>query len=204
MTQSPRRRAPHQERGERRIAQILDAAAQVIDEVGYEAATTVAIAARAHTAIGSLYQFFPNKEAILHELLERYHTQLSAVLDGVITPVLVTLPLATLLDRMVDPLMAFELGQKGFKALFTGVPTDPDLARATHVLEEEVVGRIAAIFQARLPHLEPRLAYRYSLISVHLVKTFLSLAASPTIMTRAEAISELKVVLLGYLTTIVG
>jgi AcrR family transcriptional regulator len=43
----------------------LDAAAAVFDEVGYEAATTHLIAAKAGTAISSLYQFFPDKRSSL-------------------------------------------------------------------------------------------------------------------------------------------
>ena len=54
------RRLPQQVRGEQRIAAILQAAAQVFYEVGFDAATTDMIAQRAHTAIGSLYDFFPN------------------------------------------------------------------------------------------------------------------------------------------------
>ncbi len=43
---------------------LLDAASEVLAEKGYEAATMSEIAERAHAAIGSLYQFFPNKESI--------------------------------------------------------------------------------------------------------------------------------------------
>ena len=62
------RREPRQERGRRRIEGILEAAARVFAEVGYEAATTNAIAREARTSIGSLYQFFPNKGAVLEAL----------------------------------------------------------------------------------------------------------------------------------------
>jgi AcrR family transcriptional regulator len=72
------RRQPKQKRSQERIERILDVAAEVFDEVGFEAATTHAIASRADTAIGSLYQFFPDKLAIFHALelrhVERVHT----------------------------------------------------------------------------------------------------------------------------------
>ena len=200
MASSPLRRAPQQERGERRIARILDAAAHVIEEVGYEAATTVAIAARAHTAIGSLYQFFPNKEAILQELLERYRTQLRAVWATIMTPDLPTLPLPLLLHRILDPLLTFELGQTGFRALFMDVPANRTLISVTRSLTDEVVQMAATLFQARLPKLDPTQAHRYSVITVQLVKTFLAL---PPAVPRDEAIREMKAVLLGYLTPIV-
>ena len=64
----PLRREPRQARARQRVNIILDAAAAEFAAVGYEAATTNAIARRAGTSIGSLYQFFPNKEAVLEAL----------------------------------------------------------------------------------------------------------------------------------------
>ena len=55
------RRIPIQERGEQRVTELLEAAAAIFAEVGYEAATMRDIAGRAGASIGSLYQFFPNK-----------------------------------------------------------------------------------------------------------------------------------------------
>jgi hypothetical protein len=55
------RRQPKQQRGKARVEKILDAAAAVFDEVGYEAATTHLIAAKAGTAVGSLISSFPIK-----------------------------------------------------------------------------------------------------------------------------------------------
>jgi AcrR family transcriptional regulator len=55
------RRQPKQQRGQQRVAKILTAAAEVFAEVGYAAATTQQIADRANTAVGSIYQFFPDK-----------------------------------------------------------------------------------------------------------------------------------------------
>jgi AcrR family transcriptional regulator len=66
------RRQPKQQRGKERVEKILDAAAAVFDEVGYEAATTHLIAAKAGTAIGSLYQFFPDKAAIFKAMELRH------------------------------------------------------------------------------------------------------------------------------------
>ncbi|HSB53997.1 MAG TPA: helix-turn-helix domain-containing protein, partial [Gemmatimonadales bacterium] len=69
-------RQPRQERGERRVEEILDAAAAVIAEGGVEAATTNAIAERAGSSVGSLYHFFPHKDAIVLALAERYEAEL--------------------------------------------------------------------------------------------------------------------------------
>jgi AcrR family transcriptional regulator len=74
---TPLRRQPKQERSKARVEQILEAAALVFDDVGYEAATTHLIAEKADTAIGTLYQFFPDKAALFNALelrhVERVH-----------------------------------------------------------------------------------------------------------------------------------
>lgn len=63
------RRKPRQVRAELTRERILTAAAHVFAEHGYAAGTTNRIAERARISIGSLYQYFPNKDAILAELL---------------------------------------------------------------------------------------------------------------------------------------
>jgi AcrR family transcriptional regulator len=68
-----RRRPPRrQERGQRRIAAILDAAASLFTARGVEGTTMSAIAEKSATSIGSLYQFFPNREALVEALAEQY------------------------------------------------------------------------------------------------------------------------------------
>jgi len=57
-------KVPQRSNGKLRVAAILEAAAAVIAEEGYEGATMAEIAARSGTKIGSLYRFFPNKESL--------------------------------------------------------------------------------------------------------------------------------------------
>ena len=66
------RRTPRQVRAELTRERILTAAAHVFAEYGYAAGTTNRIAERARISIGSLYQYFPNKDAILAKLLVRH------------------------------------------------------------------------------------------------------------------------------------
>ena len=66
------RRKPRQVRAELTRERILTAAAHVFAEHGYAAGTTNRIAERARISIGSLYQYFPNKDTILASLLVRH------------------------------------------------------------------------------------------------------------------------------------
>lgn len=66
------RKQPRQARAAATRQRILTAAAHVFAEYGYAAGTTNRIAERARVSIGSLYQYYPNKDAILVELVTRH------------------------------------------------------------------------------------------------------------------------------------
>lgn len=68
---APRKR-PRQERSRALVEAILDAAARLLVRDGYEGTTTNRIAEIAGVSVGSLYQYFPNKESIVRALLERH------------------------------------------------------------------------------------------------------------------------------------
>ncbi|NVJ13598.1 TetR family transcriptional regulator [Myxococcus sp. AM010] len=78
--ESPRKE-PRQGRSKHMVDVILEAAARVFDQHGYEGATTNRVAERAGISVGSVYQYFPNKNALLTALHERHHLQMQAVVD---------------------------------------------------------------------------------------------------------------------------
>jgi AcrR family transcriptional regulator len=73
--------APQRANGKLRVAAILEAAAAVIAEKGYEGATMAEIAARSGTKIGSLYRFFPNKESLADTIVVSARENIDAVFD---------------------------------------------------------------------------------------------------------------------------
>src|ERR1700678_187902 len=72
------RRPPQQERSERTLAAILDVASSLFAEVGFDAATMTAIAARSGTSIGGLYHYFPDKSSIVLALAHQYGLAIEA------------------------------------------------------------------------------------------------------------------------------
>lgn len=74
------RKKPRQARAEATIEAIVEAAAQVLQREGEEALSTAKIAERAGVSIGSLYQYFPNKEAVLLALIRRERDQIGAAI----------------------------------------------------------------------------------------------------------------------------
>jgi AcrR family transcriptional regulator len=75
-----RARIPQQERGQRRVDAILDAAAQILVEEGSGGVTMHRVARRSGTTTGSMYHFFPDREALLRALLERHVAEIRDLL----------------------------------------------------------------------------------------------------------------------------
>ncbi|XYD08606.1 TetR family transcriptional regulator [Methylobacterium sp. NMS12] len=80
-----KRKQPRQARSSDLVAAVLEAAAQVLAEVGAERFTTARVAERAGVSIGSLYQYFPNKAAILFQLQSDEWRDTTALLAGILT-----------------------------------------------------------------------------------------------------------------------
>jgi AcrR family transcriptional regulator len=77
-TLSPRK-APRQDRSRAMVELILEATARVLVERGYAGTSTNAVAARAGISVGSLYQYFPNKDALVAALHERHAQRVDEV-----------------------------------------------------------------------------------------------------------------------------
>jgi AcrR family transcriptional regulator len=75
--QRPTPRPPQQNRAKQKVELILEAAIRLLDKGGLPMLTTNAVAEIAGVSIGTLYQYFPNKEAILDVLAEREMAELS-------------------------------------------------------------------------------------------------------------------------------
>ena len=76
---TPRKR-PSQERSRATVDTILDATARVLIHAGFDGLTTNAVATKAGVSIGSLYQYFPNKEAMVSALIERHMNEMNGAI----------------------------------------------------------------------------------------------------------------------------
>jgi AcrR family transcriptional regulator len=188
-----------QARGERRMAQLLDAAAEVFAETGYAKATTNAIAARAGVSPGTLYQFFGNKEAMASALAERYRAALADAHRQAFDTGLAALPLPDLIDRMVDPMVEVNVTNPGFKTLFTAADMPDHVAAPARQLHAAVAGRIAEVIAIRLPHLPPDEIHRTAVVTTQIFGALLGTIVSADDEDRKRWVAELKRVLAGYL-----
>lgn len=81
MTDFKPKKRPKQARSKASFAAIVDAAARLLREQGYEALTTNHIAEQAGVGIATLYEFFPNKEAVVAELAARLMAKIEADME---------------------------------------------------------------------------------------------------------------------------
>ena len=115
------RKGPTQERARATVDAVLEATARVLVEEGFDKASTNRIAARAGVSVGSLYQYFDGKEALVRALAERHHEQLMGVL---------ALAAADIADRALDDVVHDIVA-----AMIEAHAVDPQLH---HVLTEQV------------------------------------------------------------------
>jgi AcrR family transcriptional regulator len=76
------RKQPLQKRSQVTVAVILEAAARILEERGLEGYNTNAIAERGGISVGSVYQYFPNKDALTLALIARFEAELSEAVQG--------------------------------------------------------------------------------------------------------------------------
>lgn len=134
------RRKPRQARSRERVNRILDAAEQLLIEGGYTAATTNAIAARAQVPIGTLYQFFPDKAAILYALAERYGELLREHLLTSATERDLPISLPDYVEKLVDAIERFYTEHPGYHAIFIQAQGAlPELERMEEALDVQLI-----------------------------------------------------------------
>jgi AcrR family transcriptional regulator len=100
-------RVPTQLRGTKRVEAILDAAADLVREVGVEGITVQILADRAQTSKGSLYHFFPDVPAVLRALAERHLLAIRAIVDAIVHDESLdwqTVPADQVVARVLTPL----------------------------------------------------------------------------------------------------
>jgi AcrR family transcriptional regulator len=195
---SPLRRHPRQARAQERLERILDTAEQVFAELGYESATTNLIASQAGTSIGSLYEFFPNKEALARALADRYVERI-----GTLYTVLLVdrpdQPQENLVHEIIASLDRFYRDHPGAVPLLNGRRTSNELASAGERLQAAFVSGIERIIEARDPQVP--IARRHLIASViaEVARALLTLADSVALSQRQSVIREIEYVVVGYL-----
>jgi AcrR family transcriptional regulator len=170
----PTAKEPKRERGKQRVAALIDAGAELFAEKGYEATTMTEIAQRAGAAIGSLYQFFPSKEALAEALFNRYAERAAASFARVeeLAPGRTARELA---DLLIDYKLALRTDRDATIALSSSVA---GIVERRKPLGDAVRGRIASILRAANRALSEDEAAAAAVIVSQVMKIVPALAAT--------------------------
>ncbi len=204
MQKKPMVTQPKQKRSRQRVEAILNAASELFAEVGYESATIVEIAARSNTAVGSMYQFFANKEAILYALIERYVAAATATFANMQVETFPEMTLEQSIKSILVPLKAFIKDNRDFKVIFSTTHGPAFLEETIRAMDEDFQARTdAALAQAR-PNVSAADRRKYSLVCMVIMKAMLAMTTTTTELTFDEIFEELEAVYLRYLLPVMG
>jgi AcrR family transcriptional regulator len=145
------RREPQQARARKRVEHVLATADRLLAFEGAEALTTTRVAAAADISVGSLYQWFPDKEAISEALALRYLEEFEAVAAGLADAAErdgVEDPAKVALDAFADAFRA----RPGFCAMWFGGLRTERLRDVTRPGLEVIAGSLARILRVYAPH----------------------------------------------------
>ena len=205
MEDVPMRHRPQQARSQERVDLILDTAAELIAEVGYETVTTNAIAERAGISIGSLYRYFPDKDAILRGLSVRHLERVREIYGQVFAEDMAHLPLEVVIDRIVDPFVELHLACPAFKQILLGSDVSADIAAASEELDGEIIERMAVVLQQAASDMDEQRARLVATVCKAEVKALLSLITHDSDDDlRDQITAEMKRMLFNYLAPMFG
>jgi AcrR family transcriptional regulator len=195
------RRQPRQERSRTRVRQILEAADAILSAEGFEALAMRRIAESAAVPVGSIYQFFPDKAALVDALARTYIEEFDAAIEAMVDAAGAERwadPVGTLVDAFADLYRA----QPGYVALWSGRHLSPELARADEANNTAIADGVRRILaaQAGLPG-GVELA-RFSRIAVLVADVLLQYAFRDGEPGDDAILDELKTMLRLYLADI--
>jgi len=179
---------PQRSNGKARVATLLESAAAVIAEKGYDDATMAEIAARAKAPIGSLYRFFPNKEILADALIDRYAVLLNQTFDRL------EQDLANRsLDSLADAILDFKINLRAeTKIVLSFLSGRSNWSVRRVEFRNLALKRLAKVLLLRAPSLTKSAAGDVAVILLHNMKTMAALKFDKNVLTSPGAAAELR------------
>ena len=203
MDEKSLRRSPQQARSQKRVDEILEAASELLVEVGYEQLSTSAIAKRAGISVGSLYQFFANKDAVIQALGQRYLDEMAEMRAAMFTADSIYAPIPVLIERTVDLFVTFVGRHKGFHHIYTSPWVSSELKSVADVMNAQIVIEIERILAGKSPHLPESERHVIAQVMMYVIKGMLPLLETAVSDERAQIIEEFKKVGIAYMTEVI-
>ncbi|MDX2077782.1 MAG: TetR/AcrR family transcriptional regulator [bacterium] len=189
--QSYLRNIPKQSRSLKRFHDILDVADALFAQHGYDVVSTNHIADGAGIPIGSVYHFFPDKETILHALLDRYRERLHEVFPKQISP---PRTIADILDEMMTNLLAFGGQYPNFDQLLLNGDIEKEYA-----LHRQITKWVGEMLGVQFPELSSHARDKCAKTGVAMMVGIFTLMNPPFHLSADELNLQARLALTGYL-----
>lgn len=180
------RRVPLQQRGQQTVDQILHASAQVIEREGLDKLTTKRIAVEAGLSVGSVYEYFPNKEAVLSAMVVQWFDQLMRTLDAHHPSSTGCRDILTYLQAVIEAVRQDYIDQPALGAMLSALGAIPTLRELVEQHDERVTANMADALRVMAPTI-PLEELRATVRSIALVSHELmseALVRNPALATR--------------------
>ena len=185
------RRHPQRARGKERVAQLLQAGAEIFAERGFDAATMTEIAARAGASIGSLYQFFPNKDLLADSLHTANLDEIADLLDK-LAEVAATQTAGMVADTILAQLGEFLLAHPEFAVLSERRSVNSEKKiKVRHLMRE----KISHVLQLASPPVAQDRADTFAVIILHLMKVLVAIHQESELVNRDSVMQSLRTML---------
>jgi AcrR family transcriptional regulator len=142
------RRQPTQQRSQERLDRILAAARELIAASGSDRVKMSEIAALAGISIGSLYQYCPDKSAVILTLAQRYNAESHRCIADALAPVSDLESLHVAYDSLVDQYYELLLAEPVMRDIWSGMQADKQLT-ALELEESRACGALLAAAMQR-------------------------------------------------------
>jgi AcrR family transcriptional regulator len=193
------RRKPQLERGERRVAQVLETAAVVLAELGYEAATMTEIANRASASIGAVYQYFPNKEALVRALRKLYVAEMVRRWER-LEEATAGMTVAQMAHHIVELTAGFVNEHPAYYAVLDA----PVKYQRNRQERQRLREGIAKAFRNRKRGLSSETAFRMANVTLQILKGMHALYSNADSQERHALVKEYKRAVAAYLESRIG
>lgn len=174
----PPRRVPSQRRSRERVERMLAVATELIAERGSDALRMSEVAERAGVSIGSLYQYFPDKSAIIRTLAERYNAQGVACVQAELAPVEDEAGLREALLRVVDGYYEMFLQEPVMRDIWWATQSDRALQDVDAADVEAHTALLAEVMTRLWPERSAEALATVALLAMQMVATAVRLAIS--------------------------
>ncbi len=186
------------------MERILDATARLLGQMPVDKITTAAIAETAGIPIGSVYQYFPNKLAVLAQLARRVMEKVDLATASLIAEDFGILPWDQAIDRAVDATIEGYAQQPGYVQLLLSIRPTPEFREITDESNDRVAAMMAVhpALQAVIPSDRVELVTRAAIKAVNALQDWALSTDDPKLA--AQIIDEMKTLLKGYLAVYMG